>query len=73
MDASEIYLRRINAKEVLISQKGEEFIFPIADGTAKLSGSENEFREPTPRREQAARSEGLSGELHGEPEGPQPA
>ena len=28
-DASEIYLRRINAKEVLVSQKGEQFIFPV--------------------------------------------
>ena len=28
MDASEIYPRRINAKEVSISQKGEEFIPP---------------------------------------------
>ena len=38
LDASEIEPRRINAKEVLISQKGDEFIFPITDGTAKLSG-----------------------------------
>ena len=27
MEASEVYPRRINAKEVLITQKGEEFIF----------------------------------------------
>ena len=66
MDASEIYPRRINAKEVLISQKGEEFIFPVGDGTAKLSGREYEFREPTPRRERTARSEDVSGELQGE-------
>ena len=33
-----IFPRRINAKEVLITQKGDEFIFPEADGTAKLSG-----------------------------------
>ena len=65
-------LRRINAKEVLISQKGEEFIFPVADGTAKLSGREYEFREPTPRRERTARSEDVSGELQGERLGPQP-
>ena len=32
LDASEIRPRRINAKEVLISQKGEEFRFPVADG-----------------------------------------
>ena len=72
MDASEIYPRRINAKEVLMSQKGEDFIFPVADGTAKLSGREYEFREPTPRRERTARSEDVSGELQGEPGGPQP-
>ena len=34
MDASKFYPRRINAKEVLISHKGEEFMFPITDGTA---------------------------------------
>ena len=72
MDASEIYPRRINAKEVLISQKGEEFIFPIADGTAKLSGRDYEFREPTLRREQTVRSEDISGEFLGEPEEAQP-
>ena len=51
-----------------ISQKGDEFIFPVADGTAKLSGRYYEFRKPTPRREQTARSEDCSGELEeGEP------
>ena len=38
MDASEIYPRRINLKEVLIRSKDDEFVFPFADGTAKLSG-----------------------------------
>ena len=33
LNASEIYPRRINAKEVLIRQKDDEFIFPVADGT----------------------------------------
>ena len=46
LDASEIYPRRINAKEIWISLKGGEIAFPIADGTAKLSGRDNEFREP---------------------------
>ena len=36
-DASEIYPRRLNAKEVLITQKDRESIFPVADGSAKLS------------------------------------
>ena len=66
LDASVVYPRRINAKEVLISQKDGEFVFPVADGTAKLSGRDFEFRVPTPRREPTVRSEGFSRELHGE-------
>ena len=66
LDASGSYPRRINAKEVLITQKEDEFIFPIADGTAKLSGRDYAFRAPTPRREQVVGSEDLSGELQGE-------
>ena len=31
MDASEIYSKRLNAKEVIFPKQGE-FIFPIADG-----------------------------------------
>ena len=44
MDASEIYSKRLNAKEVIFPQKGE-FTFPIADGRIKTSwrrsGTEN--------------------------------
>ena len=49
--ASEIYPRRLNAKEVLITQRDGEFIFPVTDGPAKLSGRNYEFQEPTLRRE----------------------
>ena len=35
MDASEIYSKRLNAKEVIFPKQGE-FIFPIADGRIKL-------------------------------------
>ena len=66
LDAPEIDPRRINDKEVLITQKDEEFIFPVADGTTKLSGRDYDFRESTLRREQTARSEDFSGELQGE-------
>ena len=66
LDASNVYPRSINAKEVLISQKDGEFVFPVADGTAKLSGRDFESRVPTPRREPTVRSEGFSRELHGE-------
>ena len=71
MDASEIYSRRINAKEVLIPQEENEFIFPVADSTAKLLGRDHEFREPTLRREQTVSSEDLNEEPQGEAEDPQ--
>ena len=38
MDASEIYSKRLNAKEVIFPKQGE-FIFPIADGRIKTPGS----------------------------------
>ena len=66
LDASEICPRRLNGKEVLTPQRGENFIFSDADGTAESSGRDYEFREPTPRREQPVRSEDLSGETQGE-------
>ena len=50
----------------LSPQRGENFIFSDADGTAELSGRDYEFRQPTPRREQLVRSEDLSGETQGE-------
>ena len=56
----------------MISQKGEEFIFPVADGAAKLSGRHHGFPEPTLRWEQTERSEDLSGELQGDTGEPQP-
>ena len=42
MDASEICPWRINAKEILIRQTNDEFLFPFADGTAKLPGRDYE-------------------------------
>ena len=68
LDASENYARRLNAKEVLITQKDGEFIFPVADGSAQLSGRDYEFQEPTLRRESTVRRENLSGECHGDRE-----
>ena len=39
--------------------------FPVADGSAILSGRDNEFQEPTLRRESTVRRQNLSGESHG--------
>ena len=52
MDASEIYATRLNAKEVLAPMGGEKFIFPIADGTVKLSGGD-QFYLPSSRGTQS--------------------
>ena len=46
MDASEIYSKRPNAKEVIFPKQGE-FIFPIADGRIKTPGGDQELRTST--------------------------
>ena len=33
MDATELHARRLNAKEVLTPMTGDNFMFPVADGT----------------------------------------
>ena len=38
MDASEIYSKRLNAKDVIFPKEKGEFNFPIADGRINLSG-----------------------------------
>ena len=46
MDASEIYSKRLNAKEVIFPKEGE-FIFPIADGRIKTLGGDQDLRTST--------------------------
>ena len=46
MDASEIYSKRLNAKEVIFPKQGE-FIFPIADGRVKTPGGDQDLRTST--------------------------
>ena len=59
LDSSEKNLRRLNSKQVLITHQNGEFIFLVADGSAKLSGRDNTFQEPTLRRESSVRRENL--------------
>ena len=40
MDASEIYSKRLNAKEVIFLKENGNFIFPVADGRIKLPGGD---------------------------------
>ena len=57
MDASEIYSKKLNAKEVIFPKEKGEFIFPIADGRIKLRGGDQELRTPTLIRERPMRGE----------------
>ena len=57
MDASEIYSKRLNAKEVIFPKEGE-FIFPIAYGRIKTPGEDQELRTSTLIRPRPSRGEG---------------
>ena len=57
MDASEIYSKRLNAKEVIFPQKGK-FTFPIADGRIKTPGEDQELRTSTLIRPRPSRGVG---------------
>ena len=72
MDASEIYSKRLNAKEVILPKQGE-FIFPIADGRIKTPGGNQELRTSTLIRPRPIQEDGHIDFL-GESEGslPQP-
>ena len=48
MDASEIYPKRLNAKEVIFPKEKGEFIFPIADGPIRTLGGDQASDEHPP-------------------------
>ena len=55
--ASEIHARRLNAKEVLTPMKNEKFVFPVADGTVKISEEDHNLRTSTLIRDRPERGE----------------
>ena len=55
MDASEIYAKRLNAKEVIMPIDGQTFIFPVADGRIKFTGGDQELKTPTLIRDHSSR------------------
>ena len=68
MYASELHARRLNAMEVFTPLRSEKFIFPIADGTVKLSGGGQVLRTSTLIRDSPDRGEeqdNLQGESDG--------
>ena len=68
VDASERHARRLNAKEVLTPMRGDNFMFPVADGTFKLSGGDQRLRTATSIRDRPDRWEEQDN-LRGESEG----
>ena len=58
MDASEIYSKRLNAKEVIFHKENGKFIFPVADGRIKFVGEDQELRTLTLIRDHPIRGEG---------------
>ena len=71
MDASEIYSKRLNAKEVIFPKQGD--FFPIADGRIKTLGGDQELRISTLVRHRPIQRE-INIDFLGESEGslPQP-
>ena len=57
MDASEIYSKRLNAKEVIFPKEDGKFIFPVADGRIKPLGGDQELRTSTLIRQRPIRGE----------------
>ena len=71
MDASELHARRLNAKEVLTPKNGDNFIFPVADGTVKVSGKDQDLITSTLIQDSPDRGE-KKDNLRGESEGSSP-
>ena len=57
MRASEIYPKRLSAKEVIFPKENEKFIFPVADGRIKFVGGDQELRTSTLIQEHPIRGE----------------
>ena len=58
IDASEIYSKRLNAKEVIFPKQNGKFISPAADGRSNLCGRDEELRTSTLTREHPIRGGG---------------
>ena len=57
MDASEIYSKRLNAKELIFPKENGKFILRAADGRIKFVGRDQELRTSTLIRERPTRGE----------------
>ena len=57
MDASEIYAKRLSAKEVIFPKENGNFIFPVTDGRIKFIGGDQDLRTSTLIRDHPIRGE----------------
>ena len=73
LDASEIHARRLNAKEVLMPKKREEFRCTCADGTVKLAGRDQVFRTSTSTEDLLAQGEEHNDVFQGDTDGSHPS
>ena len=71
MDATELHARRVNAKEVLTPMQGDNLIFPVAEGTVKVSGKDQDLITSTLIQDSPDRGEEQDN-LRGESEGSSP-
>ena len=67
MDASELHARRLNGKGVLTPMNGDNFIFPVADGTVRTLGGNRRLKPSTLIRDRPERGEEQE-VLRGEPD-----
>ena len=58
--------------EIKTPKDAENFIFPIEDGTVKMSGGDQGIRKYTSMRDQPLRGEEFKDDLRGESDGSQP-
>ena len=72
MDASEIYSKRLNAKEVIFHKEKGKFTFPITDGRIKSLGGDQDLRTSTLIRQRSIQGESCVDFL-GESEGSLPS
>ena len=71
MDASEIYSKRLNAKEAIFPKEKGEFIFPIAGGRIETLGGDQDLRTSTLVRHRPIQGE-INIDFLGESEGSLP-
>ena len=69
LEASENHARRLDAKEVLMPNRGENFKFRVADGTVELAGRDPASRRSISSQDHPARDEEHNDVPQGESDG----